>query len=156
MFGEVFIFMILLLVVLFQCYRIIKVKVFMKKDFIFYSLMLIGSVIILGITIVFGKGLFHYIIGLLGTISCVISVYVYGLTSDGITCYQPGGGSGASLVTFIGRNFKYKKITRIELQNKQNSIILKFIYYGSEKKMKFSESDRSKIEEILKSKGFIV
>lgn len=155
MIGELLILTGFLSITFFQIYRIKKIEIFMKKDIVFYFLIAVAIIVILGITVVYGKGLIHYFIGLFGTTICILSIYVYGLTEDGIICYVSGGGSGGSLINFVGQHFKFKDISRIYLNVEADKILLKFVYYGSEKKMKFSRKNEEEIKNILKRKGLI-
>lgn len=153
MVGEIFVILVFWIICGFQVNRIRKIRVFMKKDFIYFTIIIIGIVTILGITIKHGQSLIHYIFGVSGTLIFVLTLFIFGITNKSIIHTFPAGSGSLSVMTFVGKNIKIDKISKVRIEEKRKKLILKFIYYGSEYEMNFRLEERQNIQDILSNNG---
>jgi len=150
---EIIILLLFLVILIFQLNRIWKIVVYEKKDIVMYLILISGAILIMGIIIRFGEGIFHYLIGGIGILILLLSIHIFGITKDSIiydnSVFITGRAPG--IKRFIGSNVKFENLKYLKVEEKSKEIIIKFGKNNTEKIMKFKKKDYEKIKKIINS-----
>lgn len=109
-------------------------------------LLILGAVIIIVISLVFGSNFIHYMIGLGSATIIVLSENIYGITNEEIVYPATG-----RFIKVIGKKITNNKVNDYQiLEINKSEFIIKFYANGSEQILKFNIEDREQIENTIR------
>lgn len=140
---DIFLLVAFLAAVGFQLYRINQIVVQEKKTTGVYIALIMGIVMILGVTFYFGKHWAHFLVGIIGATVLACSIYETGLTKGSFLYSAPG----QRIISHRSRFVDADNI-RVEVFH-EDKVVVRFIHKKAEHFMVFSKQDEQKIKDIL-------
>lgn len=127
----------------FQVLGIKEIELFERKTVGMYIGLGIGCLVILGITVYYGNTFLHMVIGILGTLVFVASMYVTGLSKDYLYYYTPPR-------RFIGRKILIEDAEKVRLETfHKNKVVVRFVANSTERFLTMSKADELAVKERL-------